>query len=125
MRFAETADMHKLIKAKWTSQLILDTFKLHDIPINMTWIHKDKLEEVCCKYAIERGWDPETTFVWWSLPPDPEPDVGEDIPNKFAGALVGLSKMNSTQCICLLFQNMTPEKLVGLIDQVVNMKVFL
>ena len=131
MKFAETADMHKLVKTKWTPRLMTDALKLHDIPINMMWAHKDKLEEMCYTYAVQQGWDPETTFVWWSYPPDPEPDPDAEIDDALVSNELGgevfesLSKLNSTQCACLLFRNMTPEKFAGLIDQVVNMKAFL
>lgn len=116
MRFMESAELHKHTKhgIQWTGALMGEAFRLHNVPINLTWVNRDKLESVCLDYAINHGWNPETTFVWYS-----------HTLSGTASDIDVLTTLNPGTCACMLFENMTLEKLIGIIDQVTSLRAFL
>lgn len=124
MNIVPFAELKKLLNSKVTASLLLETFNLHKIPYNLTWIDKDILERGCVDYAISEGWDTSKVLVLYGTPPDPEP-VDAEAEKLMEDALGGLGLLNNKQCICMLFQDMTLESLVAKINQISNMKAFI
>lgn len=126
MIIAEIKELRPYLVKGITDGLFMEAFKLHNIASHIKWIHIDKLNFEGSLYATSQGWTPETSLLLYVKPPDydrkhefSEEALKEEL------RLEGLSKLNTTQCTCLLFENMTVEKLAGLVNQVVTLKAFL
>lgn len=124
MNIVPFQEVKKLLNEKITASLLLESFNLHKIPYNLTWINKEDLEQGCTNYAIQFDWDVSKVLVLYGEPPDPEPADAktEQLVEEVMG---GLGLLNNKQCICMLFQDMTLESLVAKINQISNMKAFI
>lgn len=124
MNIVQFKEVKKLLNEKVSASLLLETFNLHKIPYNLTWIDKSKLEQGCTDYAIAEDWDVNNVLVLYGEPPDPEPADAET--EQIVDEVMGeLGMLNTKQCICMLFRDMTLESLVHKINQLSNMKAFI
>src|SRR5574338_1573722 len=123
MNIVPFKDVKKLLNEKVTASLLLETFNLHKIPYNLTWIDKDNLEQGCLEYAINQDWATDKVLVLYGTPTDPEPADAE-AEQLVEEAMGSLGLLNKTQCICMLFQDMALEALVAKINQLSSMKAF-
>lgn len=111
--------------------LLAEAFKLLNCGHHYIWVDANQIEERSSQYAIEQGWNPETTMVLYS-PPTPVPtyqemqkDMGitEPTPDDDFDIIIGT--LNPTQTVCSLYPDMSAEKLADTINRVSRMRVFL
>ena len=118
MRLHPMSELHKLKPDNWTISLFNQAIRLQKIPFIWKWMHINHLEFSCAEYAKTLGWEPDTTLVVYVPPPDKDKDYSNEIEGE-------LSKLNTTQCMCVFIENSTLEQFVKDINQVIKMKAFL
>lgn len=104
MKIIEISELGTLLdRDNLTSSLILEALRIHKIPLNVKWILTSKLKEESEMYAARQGWDIRDTLVLYGTKHDCMPG----------------------SYVCMFYQNMTIEKLAGLINQIPKLKAFL
>lgn len=125
MIIAEISEFHKLLNFNGVTQELLktalkETMRMNDIKFNVKWIHKDKLEADCTAHVASEGWNPETVLVLYVNRQDESSPIvqADDI-------LQGLTKLNTTQCVCWFMSNMTLERFAETMNKITQLKAFL
>ncbi len=113
--------------------LLMEIFdKLSDgDKLHFLFTNTNEYKDTCPQYAVNRGWNPDTTLVLYELPPTEEERAAqaaatakaiEEDPN-WDDIQVGPSEPN--QIICSFFQDLTLEKLVQTLNSYAKLKAFL
>lgn len=118
-------EIKPLIDGKCSPALFNKAFTINNITFHIQWIHKNVLETAALEHARRLDFDPDTTLVLYSNPPDYEDAVSRTIPESDDVFGRGLSKLNRTQCICLFLENITLQEFANKINQIIKMKAFL
>lgn len=125
MRIYPIRDLTKLLDLDGlTPCLIREAWQVHNILYVFKWITFFTLEKDSVEFAVEQGWDPETTLMLYTMPTDNQDGISVD-EQTILNELSLPSLLNRTQCTCQFFRDMTIQDLADKINQVKNMRAFL
>jgi hypothetical protein len=127
MNLATFDDLRPLVEVeKMDAELLAETFRILNYGHHYLWIDKEEIEQKATQYALQQGWDPDTTLVLYSLPtltqeyvPDPDREIDLDDFD------IQIGSVNPNQAVCTLYPNLTVEKLADTINRISRMRVFL
>lgn len=127
-KLREHVDMNKM-----TVELLQEAFGLlvNHGKRHFLFTNIDDFEKECLNYAIEQGWDPDTTLVSYEEPltteerEERDARVAKEIAEDPDWDDIQIGYVDPKQVICSLYPNMTFEKFIGTINSVANLKAFL
>lgn len=110
-------------KKQFTSDLLFDTLKMHDIQWVIIRSKTNILKYEAAIAVINNNWNIKTALAFpVKAPPNTPPD-----PNDPIGTALSLfnAPPDPDACICLIVPDMTFEGFVKLVSQTIKMKAFL
>lgn len=130
MNLVTYEELRPLLEVEHLSgDLLMEVMKLISESNHLIWVDYKDMETRATAYAIEQGWDPETTMVLY-YPPSPVPtykelekEMGIEDPTDDFDIQIG--SLNPSQIVCTLYPNMSATKFAETINRLSRMRVFL
>lgn len=111
--------------------LLSEGFRLLMSGHHMIWSNLDNFEKESNQYCLDQGWDPETTLIYYDLPPTEEERKAQEeatrkqIEEDPDWDDIQIGYVDPQQVIVTLVPNMTKERFVEVLLKPEKLKAFL